>query len=94
MRRSQASTLKAGQARCEDGALAGAVSDLYSDMVNAVRFGIPVNEAIIAATLTPAREIRMDEKIGSIETGKAADFIVCDEGLNLMQVYIDGERIR
>ena len=85
--------LKDGQARCEDGRLAGAVSDLFSDMRNAVRFGIPLNEAILAATLTPAREIGMDKKIGSLEKGKAADFIVCDDDLDLKQVYIDGVRI-
>lgn len=87
-------TLKGGEARLADGTIAGAACNLYEDMVNAIRFGIPVKEAVLAATLTPAREIGMEQEIGSLETGKRADFIVCDENRNLEQVYMDGIRIR
>ena len=87
-------TLQGGAARLADGTIAGAACSLYEDMVNAIRFGIPVKEAILAATLTPAREIGMDQEIGSLEMGKRADFIVCDENWNLEQVYVDGVRVR
>lgn len=86
-------TLKNGQARCADGKLAGAVSDLYSDMVNAAHFGVPLEDAILAATIDPAKEIHMENDIGSIEDGKAADFLVMDEDLTLKQVYIGGKKI-
>ena len=85
--------LKNNEARCADGTLAGAVSDLYSDMVNAVRFGISLNEAILAATLIPAKEAGISDITGSIEKEKAADFIVCGEDLDIKQVYISGQRI-
>ncbi len=90
----QTVTLKNGEARIADGNLAGAVSNLYDDMVNAIRFGIPEAEAILAATLNPAREVGADTETGSLVSGKKADFIICDEEWNLKQVYIDGIKTR
>ena len=86
--------LENGEARLPDGTLAGAVQNLYEDMVNAIRFGIRPEEAILAATLNPAKVIGADEEIGSLEAGKRADFIVCDEKWNLKEVYLGGVRIR
>ncbi|MBQ8306891.1 MAG: N-acetylglucosamine-6-phosphate deacetylase [Blautia sp.] len=87
-------TLKDRAARLSDGTLAGASSDLFEDMVNAIHFGIPVTEAVTAASLTPAEVLGAAEEVGSIEKGKKADFLVCDESWNLKQVYMDGIRIR
>jgi len=85
--------LSGGVARLADGTIAGAASDLYKDMKNAVAFGIPRDEAIRAATIRPAREIGRDGEIGSIAPGKLADFVVCDEALSPRAVYIGGERV-
>ena len=85
--------LAGGVARLADGTIAGAASDLYADMRNAVAFGIPREEAILAATIRPAREIGRESEIGSIEQGKLADFVVCSEDLALRAVYIGGEKI-
>ena len=41
----------------------------------------------------PARLIGMDDKIGSIEKGKEADFIVFDDECNLDSVYIAGVKV-
>ena len=85
--------LKNCEARLADGTIAGAASDLYRDMVNVKANGVPVSDAVIAATLRPAVEIGADKDIGSIEPGKLADFIVCDDSWSLKHVYIDGEKI-
>lgn len=87
-------TLKNGQARLPDGNLAGAVKNLYEDMVNAIRFGIRPEEAVLAATLNPAKEVGIAEETGSLDEGKKADLVICDAGWNLKQVYIDGKRVR
>ena len=86
--------LAGGVARLADGTIAGAASDLTRDLRNAVRFGIPMETAIEAATINPAREIGREDEIGSIEAEKLADFVVCDDELNLSAVYIGGEKIR
>ena len=81
-------------ARLPDGTLAGAASDLFEDMCNAIRFGIPYQEAILAATMNPARVIGAEEEIGSIAPGKRADLVVCDSSLRRKEVYIRGRRVR
>ena len=85
--------LKDGIARLADGTIAGSASNLYSCMLNAIDFGIPVAEAINAATITPARQLGRDSEIGSIEEGKLADFVVCDEALRRKAVYIGGVKL-
>ena len=85
--------LSGGVARLADGTIAGAASDLYRDMQNAISFGIDRDEAIRAATIRPAREIGRESEIGSIETGKLADFVLCGEDLALKAVYIGGEKL-
>ena len=82
--------LKDDSVRMADGTIAGAASHLYRDLQNAVRFGIPMEEAITSATLLPARAIGADDRIGSIEKGKRADFVVCGDRLELRSVYMDG----
>ena len=82
--------LSGGVARLADGTIAGAASDLYADMQNAIAFGIDRDEAIRAATICPAREIGRENEIGSIETGKLADFVVCGEDYTPRAVYIGG----
>ena len=85
--------LSGGEARLADGTLAGSVSNLFDCMRNAVRFGIPVQETIAAATIRPARVAGCDREAGSIEAGKKADFLVCSSELELEQVYVRGVRI-
>ena len=85
--------LSGGVARLSDGTIAGAASDLYRDMRNAVAFGIERDEAIRAATIRPAREIGREHDIGSIEAGKLADFVICCADLSPEAVYIGGERV-
>ena len=85
--------LQGGVARLADGTIAGAASNLFRDLRNAVSFGIDRNTAILAATLTPARELGRADEIGAIAPGLYADFLVCDEELNLLQVYLNGEKL-
>lgn len=86
--------LKDHVARLQDGTIAGSAANLYDCMLNAVRFGIPEAEAIRAATIVPAREIGADERIGSIEAGKAADFVACGDELKRKLVWLGGRAIQ
>ena len=87
-------TLKAGEARLKDGTLAGSVTNLFECVKNAISFGIPMELAIEAATITPAKSIGMQDSLGSIDVGNAADYIVCDKDFNILDVYKDGNNCK
>ena len=56
----------------------------------------PLHEAIELITLNPAKAINLDNKIGSLEVGKQADFMtVHDDGVvpRILSVYKQGDRV-
>lgn len=85
--------LSGGVARLADGTIAGAASNLHQDLLNAIAFGIPEDTAIRAATENPARQIGKEHEIGSIAPGRYADFLVCDDRLELKEVWLGGGRV-
>ncbi len=66
------------RATLADGTLAGSVTTLYGCLKKAVEFGIPLEKAAMAATLNPCRAVGIDDRFGSIETGKAAKLLLLD----------------
>ncbi len=42
-------------------------------------------------TKNPARELGIYNRVGSIEVGKAADFVIFDENFNVKHTIINGE---
>lgn len=65
------------------------------ELVYLVEMGVPAMEAIAIATLNSARLLRMDDRIGSLEAGKRADFVVVDgDPLADITILQDRERIR
>lgn len=79
-------TVSSGHAMLSDGTIAGSVLNLYDCMKKAVFFGIPLEEAIAAATMNPAKSIGIYHLTGSLTPGKRADVIIVDKKLNLLQV--------
>ena len=47
-------------------------------------------ELVELVTKNPAIELGLYNKIGSLETGKAADIIIFDEGVNIITAIING----
>lgn len=82
--------LKAGKATLKDGTLAGSSIHLMDGILNAVKFGVPLEQAVRAATLTPAESIGMEDEIGCIQKGARADLLILDEELHLEKVIIGG----
>jgi N-acetylglucosamine-6-phosphate deacetylase len=79
-----------GKATLEDGTIAGSTTTVYQAFKNIIKFGIPAEEAILSATLLPAKAIKADKELGSIAAGKKADFIIMDQDYNIEKVYRDG----
>lgn len=82
--------VKDGKALLEDGTIAASTSNVYDELKNVIRFGIPVRQAIKSATINAARSIRVDDVTGSIAEGKRADLLVLDKDLNIKLVVVKG----
>ena len=67
------------RATLSDGTLAGSVTPLYECMRTAVSMGVPLADAVRAATLNPCRSIGMDHLYGSISPDKKAHFLILDK---------------
>lgn len=79
-------TVKGKLATLESGTIAGSVTNVFDGMRTAVSFGIPLEEAVAAATMNPARSIGIYGETGSLTPGKRADVLLLDRNLELVKV--------
>lgn len=73
--------------------IAGSAVNLADMCRRAIGFGVPIEHAVRAATLNPARAVGLDGKIGTIEVGKRADLVIWDSELRTKEVICAGKRI-
>lgn len=64
----------------------------------AVKYGLPEKEALKAITLNAAKHLGVDDRVGSVEAGKDADFVLWsgnpfDLRNKAVQTYINGELV-
>jgi len=85
--------LGGGIAKLADGTIAGSATNLYDCMVNAIAFGINEADAVRSASYNPACALGCQDKVGSIATGKLADFIVCSQDYRAKRVFLGGKEI-
>jgi N-acetylglucosamine-6-phosphate deacetylase len=81
-----------GVARLVDG---GAIAGSTLTMAAAVRYavrevGLPIDEAVRAATATPAAMLRL-ERVGALLPGYRADLVVLDDELEVRRVLHRGQ---
>lgn len=70
-----------------NGTLSGSAISMYQAFYNLVnKVGIEVEEALRMCALYPARVLGMDQLYGKIAPGSAAQFVVLDKRLNLVDV--------
>ena len=82
----QAVTVKDRKATLADGTIAGSATNLYDCMCKAVSFGVPMADAVFAATRNPAKSIGIYEEVGSVTPGKEADLLLVTPELKLIKV--------
>lgn len=73
----------AGSTTFLDGMLRVAVHDL----------GVPLPDAVRAASRTPARVLGLDERLGSLTPGRDADLVVCDRDLIPLETLVAGRTV-
>ncbi|MBR2926047.1 MAG: N-acetylglucosamine-6-phosphate deacetylase [Clostridia bacterium] len=77
-----------------EGALAGSTLELWQGVRNLMRFAsVSLEDAVRSATLTPAKMVGIDGKVGTVETGKKANLVILDDALEIAGVLLDGNWI-
>ena len=84
--------VKNGEARLADGTLAGSVLRMNRAVQNFVeKVGVPFTQAVDCATINPAKNLKIDDEVGSIKVGKRADFTVLNENYDVLMTVRGGE---
>ncbi len=86
--------VKNGEARLENGALAGSILKMNDAIKNLVtKCGVCFTDAIDFATINPAKNLSIDNMCGSIKEGKNADFAVLNEDFSVALTVRNGNVI-
>jgi len=74
--------------------LAGSVTSLMGCLRQAVKFGIPVADAVRACTYNPAAAIGIDDRAGTLDVGKAASLVLLDQNdLSTRAIVFKGKTV-
>ncbi|MBE7081179.1 MAG: N-acetylglucosamine-6-phosphate deacetylase [Clostridiales bacterium] len=86
--------VKNGEARLENGALAGSILKMNDAIKNLVtKCDVSFTDAIDYATINPAKNLGIYDRAGSIKEGKNADFAVLNEDFSVALTIRNGNII-
>ena len=89
----QMATLIDGVAKMADGTIACSATNLWQCLKNCMNFGIREEDVLRACTYNPACALGVQQEVGTIETGKQADFIICSPDYAEKRVFLAGREI-
>ena len=79
-----------GTVRGPDGVLAGSVLTMIEAVRNLHTLGVPLEEAVSAATCVPASALGLED-VGRLDVGCPADVVVLTDRLEIERVLVGGE---
>ncbi|HAA64109.1 MAG TPA: N-acetylglucosamine-6-phosphate deacetylase, partial [Thermoanaerobacter sp.] len=82
--------VKNGEARLENGTLAGSTLTLDKALANITSLGVPLFEACKMVSLNPAKAIGIADRKGSIAIGKDADITILNSDLTVDMTMVNG----
>ena len=83
--------VKDNSCRLEDGTLAGSVLTTGQALKNMVGFSdLPLENIIDMLTINPAKLLKLENSMGTLEEGKLANIVLLDESNNINSVYVKG----
>jgi N-acetylglucosamine-6-phosphate deacetylase len=78
----------------DESALAGSMARMIDLVRNiATLVGVPLYEAVRMASLTPAKALGRSRELGSLEPGKAADFVLFDDQFQVRRTIVAGKTV-
>lgn len=84
-------TVSNGSVRLADGTLAGSILTMDRAVANMIAFaGVSLADAVAMASTTPARILGIADRTGAIAAGLAADLILLDGDLRVVQTVAGG----
>jgi len=87
-------TLADGRLSTDGGTLAGAHLDMATAVRNAVALAhLPLEDALRAASLTPARFLGLEHERGALVTGARADLVALSEDARVVATWLGGEAV-
>lgn len=82
---------ESGVALLNSGTIAGSTLHMNVGLKNMIEEAlIPVDYAINAATINPAKVLGVDDRKGTLQVGKDADIVVLDRDYSVVQTYARG----
>lgn len=87
--------VKHGEARLADGTIAASVAAMNDVVLNFIlASGASIPEAVSMATVNPAKDLGIFDRIGSLEAGKLADITILDSNdFHVKQTLIGGKLV-
>ena len=73
--------------------IACSATNLWQCLLNCISFGIREEDVIRACTYNPACALGVQAEVGTIATGKQADFIICSPDYTKKRVFLAGKEI-
>jgi N-acetylglucosamine-6-phosphate deacetylase len=81
-----------GEARLQDGTLAGSILTMDKAVHNMVNIaGVTLLEAVQMASYNPAKLLGVDDKKGTLEQGKDADLVILNKNLETELTMVSGK---
>jgi len=88
----QVITVKDGKATLPDGTIGGSTVTMEGCLRTLVQLaGVPIHEAVRMTSFNPAKVIKKDTTIGSIEIGKEANLAILDDDFNVLMTIVKGK---
>lgn len=83
-------TVRGNVAYLPSGTISGSVCCILDGVRNLVGLGIPLEQAVKAASYNPARTLGLAASVGSIAVSKEADFVIMDKALEVQATLVGG----
>jgi N-acetylglucosamine-6-phosphate deacetylase len=78
----------------DESAMAGSIARMIDLVRNMTALaGVPLHESVRMASLTPANALRRAHQFGSLESGKAADFVLFDDQFQVRRTLVGGKMV-